>query len=587
MHRHVFVNWCRKMKMHRTEDVESATSPSPTVKSVDLGEPSLSDMINCIRAADDLPSGTRILWTSSTERLPVLLGKSLDQLPARLSAIRWGLKQICAPGEPPERRGTQEEAYHVTEALAWFQERGLGVVTGAPLSNDWKTAMKYVSDRRRRLLLGAFARYCSARQIGPRHVSQDTFREYFELKKRTSFSRSGPPLPRVVIKVWNSVGKDNSTWPGAAVADIPKGSRVKVSWDSFPNTLRAAIDTYLLSLSQAHRIANDRRWSACRPSAIETRRRELQAFARKAVAAGIRIDRLRSLRALLSPEVVVPTFEAYLSQNSDRPWRYASDLSRKLHSLARVIEAPAKTIAVLGLIKSQLARNRGSELSSKGLDIIREVFSGDTWPRVVALPRSLFAEAQRLNRKSPKKARALAAAALQIQILTRAPIRCCDLLSIRMDLNLLRRKGQKNYLLTFPDYDRKNRVDFEFPLSTETSDMIRKYLRMFHQDPQGATWLFQSVRGQKLGSDHASAVIGKLLEERIGIRIRAHQFRHAAAALILKSEPGNYQYVQRVLGHLNLQTTINLYSQLEGFQSSDQFSELLKRSSTPVFELHT
>jgi integrase len=56
-----------------------------------------------------------------------------------------------------------------------------------------------------------------------------------------------------------------------------------------------------------------------------------------------------------------------------------------------------------------------------------------------------------------------------------------------------------------------------------------------------------------------------------------HQFRHAAAALILRAKPGNYEYVRRILGHRNLQTTINFYVGLETTQATQEFGEIVRR----------
>ncbi len=61
-----------------------------------------------------------------------------------------------------------------------------------------------------------------------------------------------------------------------------------------------------------------------------------------------------------------------------------------------------------------------------------------------------------------------------------------------------------------------------------------------------------------------------------GIRITAHQFRHAAAAVILRAQPGNYEYARRILGHLNVQTTTNFYAGLETFQAGKHFGELIE-----------
>ncbi len=214
-------------------------------------------------------------------------------------------------------------------------------------------------------------------------------------------------------------------------------------------------------------------------------------------------------------------------------------MSRKLHGIAKVTNAPAETISVLGRIRNRLERNGCPSLSSKGQDIIREVLAGDVWHRVTALPESLLAEADGLRKRYARKSLALATVAIQILILTRAPIRCCDLISIRIGVNLMRQPHARDeFLLDFPDHDNQKRIDFQFPLSRDTSLMISRFLKRFHPDPITGAWLFGSANGKRRTSSHASDAIGTLIEERIGIRITAQQFRHAAAVMILKEAPG-------------------------------------------------
>jgi integrase len=74
-----------------------------------------------------------------------------------------------------------------------------------------------------------------------------------------------------------------------------------------------------------------------------------------------------------------------------------------------------------------------------------------------------------------------------------------------------------------------------------------------------------------------SSQVTKRIQRATGLRVTVHQFRHAAAALILKAKPGNYEYVRRILGHRNIQTTINFYVGLEGVQASQEFGEIVRR----------
>lgn len=54
-----------------------------------------------------------------------------------------------------------------------------------------------------------------------------------------------------------------------------------------------------------------------------------------------------------------------------------------------------------------------------------------------------------------------------------------------------------------------------------------------------------------------------------------HQFRHAAGAVILKHRPGEYELVRQLLGHRNVQTTINCYIGLESIRASEIFSKII------------
>ena len=80
-------------------------------------------------------------------------------------------------------------------------------------------------------------------------------------------------------------------------------------------------------------------------------------------------------------------------------------------------------------------------------------------------------------------------------------------------------------------------------------------------------WLFPGMHGGHKDLATLSSQITKRIQTATGLRVTVHQFRHAAAALILRAKPGNYEYVRRILGHRNLQTTINFYVGLETAQA--------------------
>jgi hypothetical protein len=56
-----------------------------------------------------------------------------------------------------------------------------------------------------------------------------------------------------------------------------------------------------------------------------------------------------------------------------------------------------------------------------------------------------------------------------------------------------------------------------------------------------------------------------------------HPFWHAAGAIILKHRPGEYELIRRLLGHRNVQTTINAYIGLENIHASEIFSKIVMK----------
>ena len=179
------------------------------------------------------------------------------------------------------------------------------------------------------------------------------------------------------------------------------------------------------------------------------------------------------------------------------------------------------------------------------------------------------------------KAAGLAQLAVAIGILTVFPIRLGNLGAIRIGENLIRPGGPGTPCwLVFSGYDVKNRIRLETVFDAELTALIDNYVdKHFHVLLRGSNepWLFPGVTGDHKGLATLSSQITKRIHKATGLRATAHQFRHAAAALILRANPGNYEHVRRILGHRNIQTTINFYIGLETAQATQEFGELVRR----------
>lgn len=193
-------------------------------------------------------------------------------------------------------------------------------------------------------------------------------------------------------------------------------------------------------------------------------------------------------------------------------------------------------------------------------------------------------QARLANDHAPIKAAVSAQLAVAVAILTFAPVRLANLVSIELGQNLIKPSGPNSpYWLVFPQYDVKNRVDLNFKFDQPLTDLIDEYVQEFRPALlRGAntSWLFPGQQNNapktKIGF---SLQITRRIQKAIGLRITVHQFRHAAATIYLKHRPGDYETVRRLLGHRNIMTTTQFYCGLQTMQATEQFGKLIREQA--------
>ena len=97
-------------------------------------------------------------------------------------------------------------------------------------------------------------------------------------------------------------------------------------------------------------------------------------------------------------------------------------------------------------------------------------------------------------------------------------------------------------------------------------------------------WLFPGQRGGAKANTLFSGQITQRIYQTTGLRMTVHQFRHAAGAIILKHRPGEYELVRQLLGHRNVQTTINAYIGLENIHASEIFGKIIMKQMDDELE---
>jgi integrase len=545
-------------------------------------EPTFLDLITAVERAGELSEQRRRHWTCSLRQIAKWLDRPAETLPARWFSARVLVSQLHHARVGVTAKTLANHKSNVRASLRWFAKEHDVPQQGARLSADW-ARFRDTLDARVRYRLYHFVRYCSAHRIDPSAVSDEIFADYWRYRSATSGRASNNTARRFLIRAWNASAAAIGSSPLKRLAEPPI-KKTEPAWEEFPEGLRKDIDDYFSGLAKPHRSLAGKRLQPCGPGTIRTRRAELVAMARLAVRLGVPIESLTSLAALLKPDVVELVIDAYWQKNGEKPKRATIDLAGKALRMARETGCLDQTaLGRLDEIRWALEQHRQEDLTPKNLQLIRQVLTDGVWSEVVSLPNVLMRQARLANDHAPIKAAVSAQLAIAIAILSFAPVRLSNLVSIELGQNLIKPGGPNTpYWLTFPHYDVKNRVDLNFKFDQSLTDLIDEYVQEFRPvllRGANASWLFPGQRNApktKLGFSNQITV---RIQKAIGLRITVHQFRHAAATIYLKHRPGDYETVRRLLGHRDIMTTTHFYCGLQTMQATEEFGKLIRQQT--------
>jgi integrase len=549
---------------------------------IPLLEPSFADLIAVIAQAPEISEQRRRHWACSLQQIAHYLDRPVTVIPARWSAVRRSVPQLHHARMGVSAKTLANHKSNVRGALRWFGKEHDLPRRGMPLSAEWVMFRDRIDDRRLRQRLSNLMRYCSARRIEPALVDDKVYDGYWCYRTATTALPSNNTARRYMARAWNACADAMKGCTLLRLTEPPKKVLAKPAWGDFPVGLRADLDEYLGSLAKPHRTLNGKRIQPCRPSTITYRRAELIAVARMTVRLGVPIESLTSLGALLHPNVVELVTDAYWQKNGDEPSTSTIDLGWKALRMARETGClDQAALDRLDEIRVALEQHRRGGLTPKNLQLVRQVLTEGVWSEVVSLPNVLMQQARSAKDHAPMKAAVSAQLAVAVAILTFAPVRLVNLVSIELGQNLIKPGGFNTpYWLVFPQYDVKNRVDLNFRFDQALTDLIDEYVQEFRPTllrGTNAPWLFPGEAGQPKNKLMFSKRITDRIQKAIGFRITVHQFRHAAAAVYLKHRPGDYETVRWLLGHRSIQTTINFYCGLETMQATEDFGKLIRQ----------
>ena len=342
-----------------------------------------------------LPKATREALCCSIRRVAKFLGRDPSQLPARLGTLRYGTAGLHHVQLGISRKTLQNHIANLKAAVRHFagQKRLSG--RGIALTPAWTSLHDQLPDRRLRLGLSGFLKYCSATGIDPWSVSEDRVAAFISYAAEVQFTVKPNDLHKQVARCWNRAKEAVPGWPQIALT-VPdfRPPSVSLPWEAFELSFVQDVERYLSLLGGASLLDEDAPDRPCKPSTIKTRRNYLRLAASAAVKQGVSVEALHTLADFVSPSVVRLILKHYLAKKDGKIVTFTIDLAERLYAIARVyVKAPEEQLRQLERFCLKLRPKRRPGLTEKNMAVIRAFKDPQTRARLKALPRRHFDEA--------------------------------------------------------------------------------------------------------------------------------------------------------------------------------------------------
>jgi integrase len=555
-----------------------ATSPQSRNPFADPTLPTFADLIARVPADRDLPLRTRQNWIWALRTVARAVGKEPTEIPAHPEFLRK-LLDLAAPASLGMRRAAWNNARSLTgKTLKRF---GLASLPGhyqapfAPaLAALWE---KVPPDTALSFQLSRLFHYASAQGIVPEAINDGVLAAFHEALVTESIVRDPYEIYRGAAKSWNNAAERIVGWPQQRLIVPSRRKLFSLPLCAFPPTLEADVEAYLRR-AEGLDLSDDHFTRAQRPATIITRRRQLRLLATAIVASGVAVDALVDLRTILMPEVAARGLQYLFDRNHGASSVQISNLADFLPTLATRLDMPDEVISKLKRMKKKLKVTQHG-MTARNREALRAFDDHAAVEALLRLPQRILREVRASGRKGYRNAKVIQTA-LAIELLLNAPVRIQNLTSIDLDRHLLEVGGRDNRAvhLLFPAAEVKNANDLEFPLMTESVELLNTYLDEWRPlltfGP--SRLLFPGKRsGQNKGNGALSSQIKELVYAYTRLDMPAHRFRHAAGKIFLDRNPGQYEVIRQLLGHKDISTTIAFYAGAESANAARHYARTI------------
>jgi site-specific recombinase XerD len=459
----------------------------------------------------------------------------------------------------------------------------------AQLSPAWQKLWDLMEgDTYGRTELSRFFRYCSANDVAPLGVTDAVSSDYLAALEAESLITKPRVRHQSVCRVWNRLAVQHKAagWPQIELT-VPRYETRLYSIDAslVSDEIKNDLAGYLSNLSGDDLFGSMPK--PFRPKSVAIFRGHFWRYLSALHHSGVSLTEVITLDELVVPAMFEHAMRWLYERNGKKTSKHIGEIAWAVRCYAvKYRTCDDETLAFYQRAIERL-RVKTPGLSDKNRTAMAQFNDPKAVTRYVALPSTLWTKAVEISlttegKKKRKAAQIMVQAAIAIEIMMFAPIRIQNLSTIRLDEHM---GWQAERLrLSFPAHEVKNDQALDFLLPAEASERIKRYIKEWRSlfIPATNPYLFPGRNGKAKDQSALRNQMKKAIFDHTGLQMTPHQFRHAAAKLLLDARPGHYEVVRKLLGHKSLTTTYAHYAGAETDAAVELYDDIILQLRRPA-----
>jgi integrase len=452
----------------------------------------------------------------------------------------------------------------------------------SPFSAEWQCLWDLLDgDTYAKTELSRFLRFCSAQGIAPGAVTDTVSAQFLAAIEAESLLVKPKTRHQSMCRVWNRMMETHagSGWPQVRLS-VPRYEQrlYRIGADKVSAAVATDVEAYLTHLRGTDIFSGLPK--PFRPKSVKAVDGHLWRYLSALHHAGVDLSGVPSFDALLTPELVKRGMRWFLGRNGDKPSKHIGEIAWALRCYAVKYRDPSTETATFFAEVLPKLRQQQTGLSEKNITAMAQFDDPLAVERFLLLPQRLWdvalAKTKTVEgRTLRQEAHLLVQSAVAIEILQFAPVRIENLNHLRLDQHLVWQGAKLR--LVIPAAEVKNSQALDFLLPEATSARVQRYIKDWRCLflPKSNPYLFPGRDGKAKDQAALRKQIEKTLWEHAALRLTPHQFRHAAAKILLDARPGFYEVARKLLGHKSMMTTYSHYAGAETQAAVELYGDII------------